>query len=352
MQLGVIATSLKPDERRVPIHPDHVARIPEPLRSQLVFEQGYGADFGMPVSGVAFASRAALLASCDAVLLLKPTPADLLAMREGAAHWGWPHAVQQRAIAEAAIVRKLTLVAFEAMHEGGVHTFHRNNELAGYAAVGHALALRGLDGHFGRPLTAVVLGYGSCARGALLGLAALGVRDVTVCLPAGQAAPTVPYVRVRREGDRMVAADGTPLLARLQGADLIINAILQDPLRPVMFVDAAELAGLKPGTLILDISCDAGMGFACARPTSFREPIVPAGPAWYYGVDHVPARLWDAASWEISEAVLRHLPAFLAGPTGWTGSEALRGALEIQDGRVLNAAITRFSASSSGPSAS
>ena len=45
LTMGVIGTSKKEDERRVPIHPEHLNRIPEHIRRQLIFEKGYGAPF-------------------------------------------------------------------------------------------------------------------------------------------------------------------------------------------------------------------------------------------------------------------------------------------------------------------
>ena len=70
-------------------------------------------------------------------------------MRDGQILWGWPHCVQDRAITQLAIDKKLTLIAFEAMNHWasdggfGLHVFHKNNELAGYCSVIHALALTG-----------------------------------------------------------------------------------------------------------------------------------------------------------------------------------------------------------------
>ena len=37
----------------------------------------------------------------------------------------------------------------------------------------------------------------------------------------------------------------------------------------------------------------------------------------YYAVDHSPSYLWDAATWEISEALLPFLPTVMAGPEAW-----------------------------------
>ncbi|MDT8416143.1 MAG: NAD(P) transhydrogenase subunit alpha, partial [Flavobacteriaceae bacterium] len=98
--LGVIGTSRKEDEKRVPIHPDHLSRLPEEIRKQLIFEKGYGAPFGVAddyfvshAGGVA--SRHELLADIGAVIIAKPVLADLQEIREGGFIWGYPHCAQQ-----------------------------------------------------------------------------------------------------------------------------------------------------------------------------------------------------------------------------------------------------------------
>lgn len=117
---GVVGTSKKADEERVPIHPDHLPRLPEEYRQQLIFEEGYGVPFGVSDDEIAaqtggVAPRSDLLADIGNVIIAKPTLADLLDMREGGNLWGYPHCAQQRAITQAAIDRKLTLIAFEDM---------------------------------------------------------------------------------------------------------------------------------------------------------------------------------------------------------------------------------------------
>jgi len=46
LSLGVLARSRKPNERRLPIHPEHFARIDQRVRQRIFLEQGYGAEFG------------------------------------------------------------------------------------------------------------------------------------------------------------------------------------------------------------------------------------------------------------------------------------------------------------------
>lgn len=53
LKIGVIRTSKKQNESRVPIHPDHLNRISEPLRRQLTFEQDYGAPFDITDAKIA-----------------------------------------------------------------------------------------------------------------------------------------------------------------------------------------------------------------------------------------------------------------------------------------------------------
>ena len=75
-----------------------------------------------------------------------------------------------------------------------------------------------------------------------------------------------------------------------------------------MFVTGDDLAAFAPGSLIVDVSCDDGMGFSWARPTSFADPMFMVGDGvHYYAVDHSPSLLWNSATWEISEALLPYL---------------------------------------------
>ena len=160
LTLGIIGTSRKDDEQRLPIHPDHLMRLQEDVRRQLIFEEGYGEPFGVADSEIAaktggIATRHDLLSNIGAVVIAKPTLADLEELREGGTLWGYAHCVQQQTITQAAIDRKLTLIAFEDMfvwgpnRQIGRHTFYKNNEMAGYCAVLHALQLKGVDGHYG-----------------------------------------------------------------------------------------------------------------------------------------------------------------------------------------------------------
>jgi len=365
LKLGVIGTSKKENERRVPIHPDHLTRLPNQVRRQLVFEQGYGAPFGIPDEELAAqtggtASRGELLADFEAVVLAKPMLADLEMLRTGGILWGWPHCVQQRAFTQVAIDRKQTLIAFEEMHvwgpngQVGRHTFYKNNELAGYCGVLHALQLKGIDGNYGNQRKVVIMGFGAVSRGAIYALKARGFRDITICIqrPDHEVREEVldcHYARVRpgEAGEArllLVEHDGTnrPLVDLLGEADIIVNGTLQDPNHPLMFVEEQEQSRLRAGCLIVDVSCDEGMGFPFATPTTFNEPMRRFGAVDYYAVDHTPSYLWESASRSISAALIVHLPTVLAGREGWNQSETIHRAVVIENGVLLDPKILSF----------
>ena len=365
LSLGVIGTSRKPDEHRLPIHPAHLAHIDPVLRDRTFLERGYGRRFGVSDDQLAaqvagLRSRDELLDECDVVLLPKPQAEDLAGFRPGTVLWGWPHCVQDEDITQIAIDRHLTLIAWEAMnhwtHEGNfsLHVFHKNNEMAGYCSVLHALSLIGTTGAYGRRLRAAVISFGATARGAVTALFALGVNDVTVLTHRSVSAVAAPIAPARlvhyerdpeREGRALVLnSSGRRSVAQfLAEHDIIVNCILQDTDEPLMFVGGDELALLAPGSLIIDVSCDEHMGFEWARPTSFADPMFTVGAGvHYYAVDHTPSYLWNSATWEISEALIPFLPSVMSGGDGWDADETIRQAIEIRAGVVQNPKILSF----------
>lgn len=364
LTLGVIGTSRKPDERRLPIHPGHLERIPAELRHRMILEEGYADRFGVSDDELRelvgqVAPRAAVFAAADVILLPKPQHADLLDMRDGQTLWGWPHLVQDERMTQLAIDKRLTVIAFEAMQlwgpDGsfGLHVFHINNEIAGYASVLHALQLCGTTGDYGRRLTATVIGFGATARGAVTALRAHGVHDIRVLTnrrTAAVAAPIHAAQMIQFDHDdgpylsEVITDDGRVRLAPfLAETDIVVNCTLQDPNRPLLYLRESDLGAFRPGSLIVDVSCDEGMGFEWARPTTFADPMFTVGGTIdYYGVDHSPSYLWNSASWEISEALRRFVPIVMDGTSSWGESETIRRAIEIRDGVVENPAILDF----------
>ncbi|HEU4811100.1 MAG TPA: N(5)-(carboxyethyl)ornithine synthase [Nocardioides sp.] len=363
--LGVIGTSAKENEQRLPLHPEHLPHLDADIRQRITLEHGYGERFGASdaqlgafVAG--FASREEILATSDVVLLPKPQHSDVAALGPGQVLWGWPHCVQDPELTQIAIDRRLTLIAFEAMNHWtrdgavGLHVFHKNNELAGYCSVLQAMQLAGATGDYGRRLSAVVIGFGATARGAVTALNAHGVHDIAVLTTRGVAAVGSPIHSVLiRQFDhdpdqphlsQVITDRGrVPLAPYLAENDIVVNCTLQDTAAPLTYLQTEDLAAFRPGSLIIDVSCDEAMGFSWARPTTFDEPTFVVGDhVLYYAVDHSPSYLWNSATWENSSALIPFLRPVLEGAASWDDNETLARAIEIRDGTIVNPAILAF----------
>ena len=239
-----------------------------------------------------------------------------------------------------------------------LHVFHKNNEMAGYCSVLHAMQIVGLTGTYGRRLRAAVIGFGATARGAVTALNAHGIHDIDILTNRGvtEVASPIHSARIVQFDQDANPAGGSPvsfalteetagcrLPAYLAEHDIVVNCVLQDTNAPLTFLYDDDLSAFRPGSLIIDVSCDEAMGFSWARPTSFDEPTFVVGAnITYYAVDHSPSYLWNSATWEISEALLPYLRTVLAGPEAWEADQTVRRAMEILDGTVRNPNILAF----------
>ena len=366
LTLGVVGTSNKENEFRLPIHPAHLPRLEPALQSRVFVEEGYGSRFGVDqayltehVAGIM--SREELFEHCDVIVLPKPTEADFSLFRDGQIHWGWPHCVQDPSITQVGIDKRMTFVAWEAMFSwkkgevAELHTFYKNNELAGYCSVLHSLQLKGITGSYGATRRVAIISFGSTARGAVYALRGQGFTDISVYTQRPPHAvqnqlPSVCYHQIRRvapgSADLVVERTGgkaIPVAEELGNCDIIVNCVLQDTNRPLMYIKGEEVKTLKPGTLIIDVSCDYGMGFDFARPTSFKAPTFEVGHGvTYYAVDHSPSYLWNAATHEISAALLPYIGTVMGGEEAWQKDLTIHKAIEIRNGVILNPKILDF----------
>jgi alanine dehydrogenase len=185
-------------------------------------------------------------------------------------------------------------------------------------------------------------------------LNAQGIHDVQVLTNRGVAAVGSPIHSVRIAQfdhddqapflSQVITDRGrVPLAPFLAESDIVVNCTLQDPNSPLTYLRKEDLAAFCPGSLIVDVSCDEGMGFSWARSTTFADPMFKVGENIdYYAVDHSPSYLWNSSSWEISEALLPFLETVISGPDAWKDNDTISRAIEIRDGMILNKDVLQF----------
>ena len=305
----------KENERRRAILPADLALVEG--EGEFVVQAGYGADLGAPdadyaAAGARIGSLEDALA-CDLVVDPKVGDAGYLgSLPEGAAVFGWVHATQNRGITDALLAAGATAFAWEKMYDRGRHVFWRNNELAGEAAVMHAFQCLGMMPYEAR---VAVVGRGNTARGAMRALSMLGA-DVRC------------YDR-RTEG---------LLRDELGEYDAVVNCVLWDLSRGDHIISRADLAKMRPGSMIVDVSCDRGGGVETSVPTTIEEPTYVVDGVLHYAVDHTPALYYKTFTRDNSRIMRRYLGEFLSGEY----SEALLGSLIIDEGRIVDEEISSF----------
>ncbi len=308
--------SHKENEKRRALIPSDIQYLKHP--EYVFIEKGYGEVLGFSdedyaVYGVRVESRESVLKKniiCDP----KIGDAEYLEVLEGQTIFGWIHAVQNRDITDKIINHHLTAFAWEDMYEDGRHSFWRNNEIAGEAAVFHAYMCYGI---FPYNTKAAVLGRGNIARGAIKTLNYMG-------------ADVVQYDRkqealFRKELDRY---------------DVVVNAILWDTTRHDHIIYKEDLKRMRRNALIIDVSCDRNGGIETSVPTTIENPIYVMDGITHYVVDHTPSLFWKTASKSISAEVAKYIDLLIEDKA--ESSTVLSNCKCIDQGIVLDNRIIEF----------
>lgn len=307
--------SRKENEKRVAIDINDISKIDN--REKLFFEEGYYTDFN--ISDEEITKRGANVVSRDEILskdiICDPKAGDgeyINKLNKGTIVFGWIHAVQNRDITDKFINNKLTAIAWEDMYEGGRHSFWRNNELAGEAAIFHAYSLYGKLPY---ETKVALLGRGNIARGALTTLVSLGARvDV--------------YDR-RMEN---------LLRDNIDQYDVIVNGILWDIDRDDHIIYKEDLKRMKNDSMIIDISCDRAGGIETSIPTTLENPVYYVDNVLHYVVDHTPTILFKSATKSISTEVIKYLDDLICD----TNNIILENAIAIKNGIISDKRINIF----------
>ncbi|SEL18597.1 N5-(carboxyethyl)ornithine synthase [Carnobacterium iners] len=307
--------SYKDGEKRIALLPKDIAQ----LRHQelLFFEENYGSDLN--ISDVEYAALGCQIVSREIALqqdiICDPKIGDssfLKDLRAGQTLFGWIHAVQSKEITDILMENKLSAYAWEDMYEDNRHCYWRSNELAGEAAVMHAYQLNGLMPY---DTKVALIGRGNTAKGALRILIGLGA-DVKV------------FNRLQEKLFRK----------EMPEFDVIVNALLWDTTRTDHIVYQADLKKLKPGTMIVDVSCDENGAIESTIPTSLKNPIYEVDSVIHYAVDHTPTIFYRSASSAISHETAKYIDDLVESRP----NDVLNRALIIQNGRIMDKRINEF----------
>lgn len=308
--------SHKENEKRRALVPSDIQFLKYP--EYICVELGYGKVLGYSDDdysrfGIQVQPREIVLQQ-DVICDPKIGDADYLDVLNEQTIFGWIHAVQNRDITERIIASRLTGYAWEDMYEDGRHSFWRNNEIAGEAAVFHAYMCHGV---FPYNTKAAVLGRGNIARGAIKTLNYMGAE----------------VRQYDRKTERLFQKE-------LGQFDVIVNAILWDTSRKDHIIYREDLKRMKKNALIIDVACDRNGGVETSVPTTIEQPTYQVDGITHYVVDHTPSLFWKTTTESLSAEFVKYIDYLIEDNS--KSNPVLEACHNFEKGVILDERIIKF----------
>lgn len=317
-QIGFLI-SHKNGERRRAVLPDDLRKCVKNVEF-CCFEKGYGESLGIRDEeylnvGARIVSREEALA-CPIITDVKLGDADYLSDLKGKkVLFGWAHAVQGVDFTSSILKEEHTVLAWEEIYENGRYLFYRNREIAGEAAVMQAFRYCGKMPY---DTTVAILGNGQTAKGAMRILHGLGA---TVDVYGRK------HEKLFRE--------------KMYQYDVLINCVMWDTSRKDRIIYREDLAKLKKGCMIIDISCDPYLEIETSHPTTIADPVYEVDGVIHYAVDNTPAMYPITVTKTLSQGISPYLDILIEKE--WDDyAITLKKATVIRDGMILDERIRTF----------
>ena len=120
-------------------------------------------------------------------------------------------------------------------------------------------------------------------------------------------------------------------------ADVIVGAVLIPGAKAPRLITRDMLAGIKPGSVLVDVAIDQGGCFATSRPTTHGEPIYTVDGVVHYCVANMPGAVPKTSTMALTNATPPY--ALQIAGRGWR--EAMLDNPEIQGGaNVIGGKVT------------
>lgn len=313
-QMGFLISHKNNEQRR--------ALLPADLQqikyvNHLLFEKGYGESVGYQDTdylekGAQIGSRDAVM-NCGIIVDVKLGDADYLEQLDpGKLLIGWAHAVQKTGFTDSMLRNNHSVLAWEEIYESGRYVFYRNREIAGEVAIMHAYRYCGKMPY---DTTVAIIGNGQTAKGAMRILHGLGAK-------------------VDVYGRKLEAL----FKQKMMDYDVIVNCVMWDTTRTDHLVTRDDVKRMKPGTMIIDVSCDPHLGIETSHETTIDDPIYVIDGVVHYAVDNTPAMFPRTVTKVMSENFAPYVDSILEGIL----PKALTDAMVIRNGHICDDRITAF----------
>ena len=355
MNIGILK-EIKPQENRVSLTPAGAESFKAHGHTVYV-EQGAGAQSGFldeaytAVGARILPDPAEIYSRCDMIMHVKePLPSEYKMIRSGQVLFTYFHLAPEPELTRAMMDSGSVCVAYETVQrkDGSLPLLTPMSEIAGKLSVqegakylekyygGAGVLLGGVTGV--EPATVLIMGGGI-----------VGVNAANVACGMGAKV----YV-LEKSIDRMrylsevMPANCFPIMSNtdtvrrlLKEADLVVGAVLVPGARAPRLVTRDMLAGMKRGTVMVDVAIDQGGCFETSRPTTFADPIFMEQGVIHYCVSNMPGSVPKTSTLALTNATLAY--ALQLADKGWKqacqDSEELRLGLNVVQGKVTHPAV-------------
>jgi alanine dehydrogenase len=323
MRVGV-AREVKDHEFRVALTPAGAQELVGRGHEVLV-EAGAGDGSGLPDEDYLAAGAKVVEVDdvwADAQLVLKvkePVPAEYHRMHAGQTLFTYLHLAASRSCTDALLASGIDSIAYETVQrpDGSLPLLAPMSEVAGRLAtqVGAYHLMRHGDAGCGvlmggvpgvAPAKVVVIGAG---------VAGLNATAVAVGMGAEVELLDLDVDRLRAVDSqysgrvRTTTSNGYEVARAVAAADLVIGAVLVPGAKAPRLVSDDQVAGMKPGSVLVDISIDQGGCFAGSRPTTHADPTYRVHDSIFYCVANMPGAVPSTSTRALTNATLRDVLA-------------------------------------------
>ncbi len=348
--------------KEIKVHESRVALTPEGVFEfiraghQVVVEEGAG--LGSAITDEDFISAGATIekdvekiwASADLILKVKePIAAEYPRLRTGQILFTYLHLAASKPCTDALLASGTTAIAYETVEVNGtLPLLAPMSEVAGRLSVqvgafalqrpngGRGVLLAGVPGV--APGKVVVIGGGVAGLNAAVIAMGMGA-DVTVL---DRSLPRLAYIDSLYNGRIKTLASTLHAIDReIQQADLVVGAVLVHGAKAPKLVTNAQVAKMKPGSVLVDIAIDQGGCFEDSKPTTHAEPTFQVHNSIFYCVANMPGAVPVASTYALTNATLPY--ALAIANKGWERAiaedSALALGLNVHAGKIVYDAV-------------
>jgi alanine dehydrogenase len=349
-----VPKEIKADENRVALTPSGVAALVA-HGHEVIVERGAGR--GSSIDDTAYTAVGARLGDAgeawSAALVLKvkePIADEFRHLRPELVLFTYLHLAANETLTRALVERRVRALAYETLQldDGSLPLLSPMSEVAGRLAVqagswclqatngGRGILLSGVAGV--RPAKVVILGAG---------IAGTSACQVAVGVGAHVSILDVQPAKLRYVHDILgghvttVMSNRANVEEEVRSADLVIGTVLIPGAKAPKLLTRTLVAGMRPGSALVDVSIDQGGCAETSRPTSHRNPIYVAEGVVHYCVTNMPAAVPHTATYALTNATLSY--ALALADHGFEGAiaadPALHRGVNVAGGAIVHPGV-------------